>query len=55
MTKKRHPRKMLLVATAGLATLTMSACDGITSGNFIASPPRACALGVETIRVSRRA
>jgi hypothetical protein len=39
MEKKRirGPRKMLLVATAGLASVTLDGC--ITSGNLIAPPP----------------
>lgn len=35
----RLPRKMLLVATAGLASVTLNACDGFTSGNLVAPPP----------------
>jgi hypothetical protein len=40
MEKKRArvPRKILLAATAGLASVTLNGCN-ITSGNLIAPPP----------------
>ncbi len=32
-------RRMLLVATVGLASLSIVGCGGTTSGNLIAPPP----------------
>ena len=40
-TPARRPsaRRKLLVATLGLATLSVMGCGGVTSGNLVAPPP----------------